>query len=155
MKKIISLILATISMVFSNVTVSAIETNYSQQTQLSYTYEGDYMIYIPMEIDVGENISVMVDNVNILSSKKIVVSVGNFDYDNRIVLTNSNCESYAYAILKDTNGNQITTSNNIIGEFTNDSHSGKEISTEVCCENTLTAGTYTGWVDFYIELTNI
>ena len=101
MKKIISLILATISMVFSTVTVSAIETNYSQQTQLSYTYEGDYMIYIPMEIDVGENISVMVDNVNILSSKKIVVSVGNFDYDNRIVLTNSNCESYAYAILKD------------------------------------------------------
>ena len=46
MKKIISLILATISMVFSTVTVSAIETNYSQQTQLSYTYEGDYVIYI-------------------------------------------------------------------------------------------------------------
>ena len=155
MKKIISLILATIIMVFSTVTVSAIETNYSHQTQLSYTYEGDYMIYIPMEINVGENISVMVDDVNILNNKKIVVSVGNFDYDNRIVLTNSNCESYAYAILKDANGNQITTSKNIIGEFTNDNHLGKEISTEVCYENTLTAGTYTGWVDFYIELTNI
>ena len=154
MKKIISLILATISMVFSTVTVSAIETNYSQQTQLSYTYEGDYMIYIPMEINVGENISVMVDNVNILNDKKIVVSVSNFDYDNRIVLTNSDCEHYAYAILKDDNGNQITASNNIIGEFTNDNHLGKNISTEVYHESMLTAGTYTGWVDFNIELVN-
>ncbi len=56
------------------------------------------MIYIPMEI-----------------------SVGNFDYDNRIVLTNS---------------------------------IGKEIFTEVYHENTLTAETYTGWVDFNIELVN-
>lgn len=56
------------------------------------------MIYIPMEI-----------------------SVGNFDYDNRIVLTNS---------------------------------IGKEIFTEVYHENTLNAETYTGWVDFNIELVN-
>ena len=108
-----------------------------------------------METNVDKNIPVMVDNVNILSDKKIVVSVGNFDYDSRIVLTNSNCENYAYAILKDTNGNQIITSNNIIGEFTNDNHLGKEISTEVYHVDTLTVGTYTGWVNFYIELTNI
>ena len=44
------MLLATIIIIFSTTSVSAIETNYSQQTQLSYTYEGDYMIYIPMEV---------------------------------------------------------------------------------------------------------
>ena len=141
-------------MVCSTITVSAIEINSYQQTQLSYTYEGNYMIYIPMNIDVGESISVMAEEVNIMNDKKIVVSVGNFDYDDRIVLTNSDCEYYAFAILKDENGNQITSSNNIIGEFTNDNHSGKNISTEVYHEGMLTAGTYTGWVDFNIELVN-
>lgn len=154
MKKIISLILATIIMVFSTVTVSAIETNHSQQTQLSYTYEGDYMIYIPMEINVGENISVMVDNVNILSDKKIVVSVGNFDYDSRIVLTNNDTGDTVYTILKDTNYNQITMDNNVIGEFTNDEHSGKNIYTEVYFTDSVKAGTYTGYMDFYIEVTD-
>ena len=42
--------------------------------------------------------------------------------------------------------------NNIIGEFTNDEHSGKNIYTEVYVTDSVKAGTYTGYMDFYIEV---
>lgn len=147
------MLLATIIIIFSTTSVSAIETNYSQQTQLSYTYEGDYMIYIPMEVNVGNSISVSAGDVNILDNKKIVVSVGNFDSDSKIVLTNNDTGDNVYTLLKDTNYNQITMDNNIIGEFTNDEHSGKNIYTEVYFTDSVKAGTYTGYMDFYIEVT--
>ena len=86
---------------------------------------------------------------------KIIVAIGNLDCDNKILLSNENNEDKVYVILKYTDGNQITTNNTIIGEFTNDSHSYKNINTEICYDSMVKAGTYTGWVDFYIELTNI
>lgn len=153
-KKFICMLLATIIMMFSTISVSAIETNSTQQVQLSYIYEGNYMIYIPMEVNVGNSISVSAGEVNILDNKKIVVSVGNFDSDSRIVLTNNDTGDNVYTVLKDTNYNQITMDNNVIGEFTNDEHSGKNIYTEVYFTDSVKAGTYTGYMDFYIEVTN-
>lgn len=153
-KKSICMLLAIIIMMFSTISVSAIETNSTQQVQLSYTYEGNYMIYIPMEVNVGNSISVSAGEVNILDNKKIVVSVGNFDSDSRIVLTNNDTGDTVYTILKDTSYNQITTDNNIIGEFTNDEYSGKNIYTEVYFTDSVKVGTYTGYMDFYIEVTD-
>lgn len=54
--------------------------------------------------------------------------------------------------MKDSDGNQITIDNNVIGEFTNENHLGKNVYTEICYDNTIKAGTYTGYVDFYIEV---
>lgn len=153
-KKYICMLLAIIIMMFSTISVSAIETNSTQQVQLSYTYEGNYMIYIPMEVNVGNSISVSAGEVNILDNKKIVVSVGNFDSDSRIVLTNNDTGDTVYTVLKDTNYNQITMDNNVIGEFTNDEHSSKNIYTEVYFTDSVKAGTYTGYMDFYIEVTD-
>lgn len=153
-KKYICMLLAIIIMMFPTISVSAIETNSTQQVQLSYTYEGNYMIYIPMEVNVGNSISVSAGEVNILDNKKIVVSVGNFDSDSRIVLTNNDTGDTVYTILKDTSYNQITTDNNIIGEFTNDEYLAKNIYTEVYFTDLVKAGTYTGYMDFYIEVTD-
>lgn len=152
MRKFICGILVTIIMMCSTTPVAAIETCWGQQVQISYTYEGNYMIYIPMEANVGDNISVMADEINILDNKKIKVSVGNFDYDSRIVLQNANSESTLYAIIKDTNGNQITMDNNVIGEFDNTERTSKSIYTEVYYDSMAKAGTYTGYIDFYVEV---
>lgn len=92
--------------------------------------------------------------VVLLIALKIIVAIGNLDCDNRIVLSNENNEDKVYAILKYTDGNQITTNNTIIGEFTNDSHSYKNINTEIYYDSMVKAGTYTGYVDFYIEVTD-
>ena len=151
-KRIISGLLIVTMCILSTISASAIENNYFQQTQISYTYEGNYMIYIPMEVNVGENISIMADEINILNNKKIIVAIGNLDCDNRIVLSNENNEDKVYVILKDTDGHQITTNNTIIGEFANDSYSYKNINTEICYDSMVKAGTYTGYVDFYIEV---
>ena len=86
------------------------------------------------------------------TTKKIMVSVGNFDYDSRIILQNANSESTLYAIIKDTNGNQITIDNNVIGEFDNTEWTSKSIYTEVYYDSMAKAGTYTGYIDFYVEV---
>ena len=69
-------------------------------------------------------------------------------------MTNNDIGDNVYTILKDTNYNQITMDNNIIGEFTNYEHSGKNIYTEVYFTDSVKVGTYTGYMDFYNEVTD-
>lgn len=71
--------------------------------------------------------------------------------DIKIVLQNNELEQ---TINLAKNYNQIIMDNNVIGEFTNDEHSNKNIYTEVYFTDSVKAGTYTGYMDFYIEVTD-
>lgn len=154
MKKIICLILTVVICLFTSITVSALEETAMQNTQISYTVQGNYMIYMPMQVNVGEPIYVMVDQVNILDTKKIKVSVGNLDDDGTLKLRNENTDNIISVTLKNNDGEQYTRENCLVGEFDNENHNGCTIYSTVNYDYMTKAGVYTGYLDFYIEVVN-
>lgn len=77
-------------MIFSTIFVYVIEKFYTTGSDF-FVYEGNYVVFLFL-LSAGD--------VNILDNKKIVVSVGNFDSDSRIVLINNDTGDNVYTLLK-------------------------------------------------------
>lgn len=151
MKKITAIVLSIFMIMATSTVVYAENTPYYQATQMSYEVPGSFMAMIPMEINAGDSVSISVQDVNIAENSQIAVSLCYLDENNEIRLANNDGTDYVYVKAFDASGNQLTTSNNLIGIFTT-SNQCYTVNTEVQSTDGAKAGVYTGYMSFEFEI---
>lgn len=154
MKKITAIVLSIFMIMATSTVVYAENTPYYQATQMSYEVPGSFMAIIPMEINTGDPVSISVQDVNIADHSQIAVSICYLDENNEIRLTNNDETDYIYVKAFDSNGNQFTTSNSLIGMFTS-SNQCYTVNTEVQSTDGSKAGVYSGYMSFEFEIVDM
>ena len=121
-----------------------------QSSQITYTVQGNYMVYIPMEIVVGNTVTITAET-NIPDNKMITVSFESLETGDVITLYDESGENSVKVHFTKPDGTAFTTSDRLIGTFLNNS-TGISYSFNSYAEEsvTLKAGQYTGNVNFYI-----
>lgn len=154
MKKFLALMLTLIIATLMPCTVFAedYDMSYMQNSTLKYTAQGNFMIYIPMEITVGETVEIRAEEINIPQNKQIRVSFGGLNSNNAIEIYNESSPTDKLTVkFRNSNGEDILYSDLMLGKFTADS-SGSTISfsSYVTDDAMAKAGDYTGNLEFYI-----
>lgn len=155
MRKFLYSFVAMLTMIFvisMPIGVIADEVMDSWQTsEISYTVQGSYTIFIPMEISVGDTVDIYADQVNIPDGKMVTVSFESFETDNIITLTNPNSNDTVRVHFTKPDGTAFSIDDRLIGTFDNSSQgTSYSFSSYADYDTTTKAGTYTGNVNFYI-----
>lgn len=133
---------------------SVMENESYQSAMVSYDVPGSYMVYIPMDIVVGDRISLFANELNILDSKAVEVRFSGLNDNGSVTLyneidSNSSIEVFFH---HGTDGRQVTNSDSVIGMFTMDDPSHPiEFFSSVDVQSGTKAGHYTGNVNFVIS----
>lgn len=150
MKKVLIFILSILMVTGLCCTASASELDYVQSAELSYTVDGNFMVYIPMNINVGETVQISAD-VNIPDNKLVSVRFDVLNSDGTVTLTNENGVDTILVYFTRDDGTQIMNNDRLIGTFGNYSEGVTyTFSSTAIVESTAKAGTYTGNVNFCI-----
>lgn len=152
MRKFLAIFMAVVLVFCMAGVIGASELDQTATSYISYDVPGNFMIYVPMQINVGETTQIYAEEMNIPDGKMVEVSFAYFPFDDQIHLTNPNTEDFVSVYFKDASGATYSNSSSLIGTFDNTTADAVYSFTSDASYLTATtkAGTYTGSVDFYI-----
>lgn len=158
-RKIVAVILAALfTLLFPTVVFAEdADLSFDQTSNVTFDVEGRFMVYIPMEIVVGETVQIRADEINIPDNKQIQILFDGFNSSDNIQLTNGMSDDIVEVYFTKPNGDKYTNSDRVIGVFNSESQgeffefSSYAMYNEVDAK----AGTYSGTVRFYINYTDV
>lgn len=161
MKKSIKALLAvllSIILIFGIATaVNADTEDYTQESSVRYEIAGNFLIYIPMEIVVGDTAQISAVELDIPSNKAVQVTFDDFEYHDYVLLTQAATGETVECRFYDPNSGEIySNSNNTIGLFRSGAE-GTSYDFVAAVEklNGQSSGTYTGSVNFVISYIDV
>ncbi len=154
MKKIIAIIMVFAMALCLPVCAFAAELEDTyQSTMISYDVAGEYTICIPMEIVVGDRISIYAEELNIPQDKAIAVKFDDLSETGSIMLTNQYDPNATIEVFMHhgTDGRVASCYDNVIGQFVMNETCEVEFFTSVGDTAGVKAGHYIGNVNFIIS----
>ena len=158
MKKITSIIIAAIIILVASV-VPAFAAEQDIQSTLTYEVPEDFLLSIPLEIEVGNTLQISLEQTNIKENKAINITIEGLDTDGYIQLNNTQYPEYSItARAYGYGGNMLNSENNLVGSLpVSEVGNFIEMTSYVDGFNQLetAAGTYTGTINFRAECVSV
>lgn len=155
MKKIIAVLIAIIMSIGMCEVVNAEDMNYTQTSEVSFTAEGHFTVYIPSKIEVGEVVEITAD-VELPENKAVSVMFDTLPDSGTITLTKTTGVDTVEIYFMQSDGTQITNANRLLGIFRSDSiDTVYQFSSAAVMDSDVSPGTYTGSVNFYISYIDV